>query len=356
MKKMLFALCAMFATIAYAQTYTTLGIGTSPVGTLHVHSSTPTTNSSGPIAPIDPASIIDPGPVDSYQTVFHITNTNTNKTATDGFSIIQDDNEVTLRQFEAAKLNIRGYNQQGITINTSGKVGIGTDAPTERLHVSGNAIVNGSMLIKSSVSSPDVKATGKFQSGRDNQTVTIGKAYYSGLDHAAAYIGFNADRGVGDNGTWTLKTDGTKNGGVVVMATMDGDLLISNIKTLSSFGSLPVGFTGHADRTSVSDNTIMNNVNLKLSADGKLFAKEVKVTLTDWPDYVFGEGYALPTLEQTEEYIKDNGHLPGVPSAVEIEEQGLNLGEMNKILMQKVEELTLQVIELNKQVKELKGE
>lgn len=87
-------------------------------------------------------------------------------------------------------------------------------------------------------------------------------------------------------------------------------------------------------------------------------AKEIKVTISgnDWPDYVFGDGFALPSLEQTEEYIKDNGHLPGVPSAKEIEEQGLNLGEMNKILMQKVEELTLQVIELNKQIKELKGE
>ena len=79
-------------------------------------------------------------------------------------------------------------------------------------------------------------------------------------------------------------------------------------------------------------------------------------TGNDWPDYVFDNSYTLPSLEQTEEYIKDNGHLPGVPSAKEIEEQGLNLGEMNKILMQKVEELTLQVIELNKQIKELKGE
>ena len=78
--------------------------------------------------------------------------------------------------------------------------------------------------------------------------------------------------------------------------------------------------------------------------------------MTDWPDYVFGEGYAIPSLESTEDFIRDNGHLPGVPSAAEVEEQGLNLGEMNKILMQKIEELTLQIIELNKQIQELKGE
>lgn len=67
-------------------------------------------------------------------------------------------------------------------------------------------------------------------------------------------------------------------------------------------------------------------------------------------------GYKLNSLEETERYINDNGHLPGVPSASEVETDGVNLGEMNKILLQKIEELTLQVIELNKQINELKGE
>ena len=57
-----------------------------------------------------------------------------------------------------------------------------------------------------------------------------------------------------------------------------------------------------------------------------------------------------------EQYIRDNGHLPDVPSAAEVEDEGLSLGEMNKVLMQKVEELTLHVIELQKQIDELKKE
>lgn len=123
--------------------------------------------------------------------------------------------------------------------------------------------------------------------------------------------------------------------------------------TTLGIGTSPIGTLHVHSATQVSEGVSGISANRT-----SLQAKEIKVTISgnDWPDYVFGDGFALPTLEQTEEYIKDNGHLPGVPSAKEIEEQGLNLGEMNKILMQKVEELTLQVIELNKKVKELKGE
>ncbi|MBR3723946.1 MAG: hypothetical protein IKN11_00960, partial [Bacteroidales bacterium] len=88
--------------------------------------------------------------------------------------------------------------------------------------------------------------------------------------------------------------------------------------------------------------------------DGILYAKEIKVTLTDWPDFVFSNGFRLLSLAETESYIKENGHLPGVPSAAEVEEKGMNVGEMNKVLLQKVEELTLHVIELQKQIDELK--
>ena len=65
---------------------------------------------------------------------------------------------------------------------------------------------------------------------------------------------------------------------------------------------------------------------------------------------------SIMSLAETEDYIKSNGHLPGVPSASEIEEDGLSLGEMNRLLMQKVEELTLHIIELQKQVDELKNQ
>ncbi|WP_333625490.1 hypothetical protein [Sphingobacterium siyangense] len=71
----------------------------------------------------------------------------------------------------------------------------------------------------------------------------------------------------------------------------------------------------------------------KLSVKGKIRAQEVKVETANWPDYVFAEGYQLPSLKETAEFIEKNKHLPGVPKATEVEENGLSLGEMNKILM-----------------------
>ncbi|HRP53846.1 MAG TPA: hypothetical protein PLI97_10120, partial [Fluviicola sp.] len=89
---------------------------------------------------------------------------------------------------------------------------------------------------------------------------------------------------------------------------------------------------------------------LELDKDGLLYAREMKVNLDSWPDYVFEENYPLLSLKETEEYITTNKHLPGVPSAEKVEKEGLNLGEMNKILLQKLEELTLHVIEQDKKI------
>lgn len=93
----------------------------------------------------------------------------------------------------------------------------------------------------------------------------------------------------------------------------------------------------------------------RLSVNGAIRAHRVKV-YTDWADYVFYKNYELPKLEEVEEYIENNGHLKDIPSAEEVEKNGIELGEMNKLLLQKIEELTLYVIELNKEIKELKSQ
>jgi hypothetical protein len=91
----------------------------------------------------------------------------------------------------------------------------------------------------------------------------------------------------------------------------------------------------------------------KLSVKGDIHAKEVKVDVAFPPDYVFAGDYHLPTLAQVEAYIKQNRHLPEVPSAKEMEADGVKVGEMNMLLLKKVEELTLYVIELEKKVNKL---
>lgn len=90
----------------------------------------------------------------------------------------------------------------------------------------------------------------------------------------------------------------------------------------------------------------------------KIYAEEIEVLATvngtKWPDYVFAEDYKLCSLDDLSNFITANKHLPNVPSAEEMEESGLNLAEMNATLLQKVEELTLYVIDLQKQINEMK--
>ena len=98
-----------------------------------------------------------------------------------------------------------------------------------------------------------------------------------------------------------------------------------------------------------------NTEGYKLAVAGSVIAESVKIKLqAEWPDYVFSSGYKLPSLMETEKFIQQNGHLPGMPDAAEIQQEGVDLGEMNARLLQKLEEQTLYIIEMNKQLVELK--
>jgi hypothetical protein len=92
----------------------------------------------------------------------------------------------------------------------------------------------------------------------------------------------------------------------------------------------------------------------KLSVNGNIKCKQVEVTLTGWNDFVFAKDYSLMPLAELERYINSHNHLPNVPSADEVIANGNNLGEMDAILLQKIEELTLYLIELKKENEQLK--
>lgn len=92
----------------------------------------------------------------------------------------------------------------------------------------------------------------------------------------------------------------------------------------------------------------------KLAVNGKIRAQEIKVEAANWPDYVFAKDYKLPSLKETEEHIKQKGHLPGIPSAKEVQSNGVDLGEINAKLLKKIEELTLHLIEKDKEITTLK--
>ena len=85
-------------------------------------------------------------------------------------------------------------------------------------------------------------------------------------------------------------------------------------------------------------------------------AKEINVEMGHAADYVFDEEYDLKSLGEVEEYVKKNKHLPGVPSASEFKENGMNVSETSNLLLEKIEELTLYMIRLQKEVEQLKEE
>jgi hypothetical protein len=96
----------------------------------------------------------------------------------------------------------------------------------------------------------------------------------------------------------------------------------------------------------------LNLGNYMLAVNGKIRAKEIRVD-TDWADFVFEEHYRLPTLQEVEGYIQEKGHLKDIPSAQEVAENGISLGEMDAKLLQKIEELTLYMIEQNAKTEQL---
>jgi hypothetical protein len=95
----------------------------------------------------------------------------------------------------------------------------------------------------------------------------------------------------------------------------------------------------------------------KLAVAGNMIAEKVKVKLQGgWPDYVFKKEYTLPSLQEVDAFIALKGHLPNVPSAEEVKKEGIDVEDMNKTLLRKIEEMTLYLIELDKKVTVLQQE
>jgi hypothetical protein len=97
-----------------------------------------------------------------------------------------------------------------------------------------------------------------------------------------------------------------------------------------------------------------NPNNYKLAVNGTIGAKAVKIEISSntWADYVFNREYKLRTLPELEAFVKANNHLPNIPSATEVEKNGIDIATMDAKLLEKIEELSLYIIEQNKQLTE----
>lgn len=136
-----------------------------------------------------------------------------------------------------------------------------------------------------------------------------------------------------------------------------GGLLVADTYTFSNPGKNDLVVKG---KVGIGTPLTSNPNNYTLAVNGKIGAHEVRVEQTSaaWPDYVFSKDYELPSLAEVEEFIKENNHLEDVPSAEDVKKNGHDLGSMDAVLLKKIEELTLYIIQqekrLNTQEEELR--
>lgn len=139
---------------------------------------------------------------------------------------------------------------------------------------------------------------------------------------------------------------------------MSGAFIVSNNVTVVSNLIVSGGFT-----VGVTQLVVLANGNVgigisdptnRLAVNGTVRAREVLVTVDNWPDYVFGPEYKVMPLNEVDAYVRTHRHLPGVPSAGDMDVSGMGLGAMQGVLLKKIEELTLQMIELKKENADLR--
>lgn len=199
-----------------------------------------------------------------------------------------------------------------------------------------------------------------FQVGQGYSKLCIGSTPGAASNYGTSYIGFN----VGKQGTnsWLVENDFNSNGGAVIMGDLFGDIRFINIQ---STGGTPQTLTD----TDIQDNTSMRirrdgtviigaqtitsgphaNSFTKLTVDGKVVCKELFVTNNDWADSIFDPAYTLMPMDSLRAYIDSAGHLPNVPTEKEIQENGSDLAQNDVMLLAKVEELTLYLLQLQEQ-------
>ncbi len=270
-------------------------------------------------------------------------------------------------------------------IASSGNVGIGTENPTTKLDVNGGGAfkadntsnigvqifnnANGRALIQYGGNEWYVgNEGGKFNFYNSKITSSAGYAL-SLSDNGNVGIGITTPtHKLSVNGD-ALVGQGSNGSGIIVRnnqaGTFKNDFLIAGKADqtyLGNYQNLPIGiYTGNVERMRISaDGNVGIGVTTlptgyKLAVAGDMIAERVVVKLqsSGWPDYVFTPTYHLATLPEVEKYIEQNHHLPNIPSAKEVADKGIDVGAMNTKFMEKIEELTLYLIEQNKKLEAL---
>lgn len=227
-------------------------------------------------------------------------------------------------------------------LTSTGNLGIGEKAPDARLTVSGDSGTYIVKFIQSNVATTDASlsvrnatgTTGVFIPNLIGRTSMPGRSFGFYITGEAEDVLPASDASVaaiildGRNKTNTRLT--TNN----VLAVNSGGV---NLMLVKADGSVGIGAT--------------DTKGYKLAVNGSgVFTRVVVKAYNNWPDFVFEHDYQLPTLGEMEAYVRTHKHLPEIPSAAEVAEKGVDLGEMNQQLLKKVEEQMLYMIEMNKKI------
>jgi hypothetical protein len=270
---------------------------------------------------------------------------------------------------------------QSNTLPSSGNVGIGTTSPTERLTVNGSARIDSTLMVRDSMVVDRGAHIGSDLQVDGNTTLegslTLHALRDSTLEEDAVLL-------INENGT--VKSSGSslrslvysdsefipckdENGGNTTPASpvwLNGPGKIYTSRHCVPDVKVGIGqndpdsklhITTALDRNThplIIDKYIQGSTTpfklMELDNNGLLYAREIKVNLDAWPDYVFDANYSLMPLSELQAFIRKNSHLPNVPSACEMEEDGINVAKSNVMLMEKVEELTLYLLQLQEQL------
>ena len=287
-----------------------------------------------------------------------------------------------------------GYGTSGksiLTLKNTGYVGIGTEVPISKLHVMLDN--SGAIFDRYGAVANTNRIVMRKANGTEGTPTIVSSSDVPGNLVSQAYDG-NVYR---DIAGITFQVDGTPASGII-----PGRLAFSTMGTVSgtptermritSAGNVGVGTTVPSTKFHIAENasayamtlenthttgsgllikaggagstmnllTITDNAGgeiLKVrGSDKTMYVRELEVKIGAFPDYVFEKNYPLMPLSDLESYINTNKHLPNVPSAQEVETNGANVGELVKVQMEKIEELTLYLIELKKENETIKKE
>ena len=300
------------------------------------------------------------------------TNNSTGQGATDGSFVGAFSKDLYLYNRESdGDMYFYTKNLQRMAIDSMGRVGIGK-MPVEQLDVKGDvrfestnnttgsilrmyggATGISAMYFYKDIVSPILGASLSYSASSDYFSIVNGTGMYitntgvglsTSIPVSKLHIATGGDAGLSN----------TSNGFLTLGSVSSSNLIFDNNEIMARNNGVAAPLTFQNDGGSVRIGNVAAPVGYLFAVNGKMISEELKVQLSgNWPDYVFKEDYNLKSLDDLRQYIKTNHHLPNIPPAAEVEKNGMEVGDMQKRMMEKIEELTLYILELETRIKNI---